>query len=248
MCIPRPKELIILRISLCGILLLYSFDEPLSSFSAHPTLDHLCVVTCLSQLIELNINKDKHSILLNYRDEARVESSRKCNIPSYAEYTGIDDTIVLWLQARLYLIKPDGNVISSIQLKNTQPLQQRIRIDPDKKRCIIACRNEITTYSLPSFDIEQSYRDTVNDSPWKCIDYYSKENLILALPEVYVSEGPVFYLLPSESDIESQIYREPQEKLCWGIIHPSGNTLLFCDDDGGIVLFRRIKKEFTWSV
>lgn len=224
------------------------FDQPLNSFSAHPILDHFCIVTCLDQLIELNINIDKHLILLNYRDEVKTESARKSSIPSYAEYTGMDDTIILWLQAQLYLIKPDGTIVSSVQLKNSQPLQQRIRIDVANRRCIVACRNEIISYSLPKFEIESSYRDTVNDSPWKSIDYLAKEKMILALPDVYVSEGPTFYLIPSEGEIDSQIYRNPPERLSRGLIHPSGKELLFCDDAGGMILFRRVSETFVWSV
>ena len=199
-------------------------------------------------MIELNINIDKHLILLNYRDEVKGESVRKSSIPSYAAYTGMDDMIILWLQTQLYLIKQDGTIVSSVQLKNSQPIQQRIQIDITKRKCIIACRNEIISYSLPSFEVESSYRDTINDSPWKSIDYLAKENMILAIPDVYVSEGPTFYLIPLEGEIDSQIYRKPQEKLSQGIIHPSGKELLFCDDSGGIVLFRRVSKNFVWSV
>ena len=222
----------------------------MNSFSTHPYLDNYCIVTCLDNLIELNINENQHSKLLDYHEEAKVDSSKKTSIISYAEYTGLDDTILLWLQTRLRLIRRNGTTISSIQLKNSQPLQQRIRIIPSEKRCIIAFRNEITVYSLPDFEVELTYRDTVNDSIWKVIDYCPQDQFIVALPEHYVSEGPVFYLIPLQGGMDNQIYREPQKKFCWCILHPSGNTVLFCDDDddGDIILFRREKKEFTWNV
>ena len=236
--------------------LIIRFDQPLNSFSAHPTLDHYCLATCADELIELYIAEKEQSMKFKYRSEVKSESTRKSNILSYAEYTNIDNTILFWVQSYLYLLKPKQPldteqplaVISSVQIKSSQPLQQRIRIDPGKQQCVIACRNEIFMYSLPSFEIKWSYRDTVNESPLKAIDYLPKDNMVLALPEIYVSEGPVFYLLPTEGNGESQIYRNPQEKLCWAIIHPLGNKLLFCDDDGEIVLFRREKEEFEWSV
>lgn len=252
----KPKEPHRFTYIYIDLYILYRFDQPLNSFSAHPTVDHLCIATCMDELIELYITEKEQSMRFKYRGDIKSDTNRKSSILSYAEYTNIDGTILFWVQSFLYLLKPKQpidyeqpvDVISSTQIKSSQPLQQRIRIDAMKKRCIIACRNEITMYSLPLFEVEWSYRDTVNDSPWKAIDYFSKDNLVLALPEVYVSEGPVFYLLPTEGKADSQIYRNPQEKLCWAIIHPRGNTLLFCDDDGEIVLFTREKEEFTWSV
>ena len=223
-----------------------SFDQALNSFAAHPREDALCIVTCLDKVILLNINKDSHEVLINYRDLAKTDSAKRMSIPSYAQYAGVDDLVLLWIPGTLLLVQ-QGKIIKSVPVKPCQPLQQRIFVDYANQKCIVACRNELLTLSLPDLEIQSSYRDSVNDSSWKSIDYLAREHLLLAIPETYVLEGPVFYLLPSEGELEVAIYREPKQHLVWGGIHPSGRSILFCNEQGEFLLFRR-KEECVWHV
>ena len=231
---------------LCAFFLKGSFDQALNSFAAHPREDGLCIVTCLDKVILLNINKDSHEVLINYRDLAKTDSAKRMSIPSYAQYAGVDDLVLLWIPGTLLLVQ-QGKIIKSVPVKPCQPLQQRIFVDYTNQKCIVACRNELLTLSLPDLEIQSSYRDSVNDSSWKSIDYLAREHLLLAIPETYVLEGPVFYLLPSEGELEVAIYREPKQHLVWGGIHPSGRSILFCNEQGELVLFRR-KEECVWHV
>ena len=201
----------------------------------------------MDEVIELDIKNDKHAVIYNYHEEMKTDSSRKMNSYSYAEYTTIDNIIVLWLQSKLLLIQ-SNQVIKWVSLKTSQPLQQRIRIDNEKRLCMVACRNEIFLFSLPDLVIENTHRDTINDIPFKSIDYLSKEDMILALPDTYKFGAPVFYLYPSKHKVDSQDCRDLQHSLYWGILHPSGNSIFFCDNEGGIIIFRKEMKDFIWSV
>ena len=181
------------------------FDQPLNSFSAHPEEDMLCLVTCLDKLIELNIQNDSPTNILNYRDRFRPENSKKSLLLSYAQYTGIDSTILLWVQGLL-------------------------------------------TLSLPSLKVLSYYRDPVNDSPWRCVEALSSQRLVMAMPDNYVLDGPVFYLMPPQNDVDVVIYREPKQRILWGILHPSGRSILFCTDRGELLVYRNDSRTLPWNV
>lgn len=223
------------------------FDKVLNSFSCHPTKERLCVVTCLDKLIELDISNDNHTIVMTYRDLVKQEPNKKESIYSYAQYIGIDDLILLWLNGTIFLVDRSGQVVRSIPIKLSQPLQQRIHIDLEQRICIVACRNDLLTLSLPELEVMSSYRDSVNDSPWRSLDYFAREHIILAIPENYVLDGPVFYLITSEGDLEVSICRDPKQRLDWGIVHPSGKSILFCSEHGELIVFKREEKGFQWQ-
>ena len=212
----------------------------------HPTEDRTCVVTCLDKLILLKLDPDSHEVLISYRELMKTDATKKVALPSYAQFAGVDDLILLWIPGHIYLIQPNKQIRASIAVKPSPPLRQRIVIDYAEHKCMVACRNELLTLSLPGLEVQSSYRDSVNDSSWKAIDYLPRDHLLLAIPETYVLEGPVFYLLPSEGELEVAIYREPKEHLVCGIFHPSGRSILLWSEQGELVLFR--KEQCTWHV
>lgn len=120
-----------------------------------------------------------------YRDLIKLEATKKGVIPSYAQYTDIDGLILLWLNGNIFLINDQGQVVRSVAMKQSQPLQHRIHIDTERRICIVACRNELYTLSLPDLEVISSYRDSVNDSPWRAIDYFHSCQVILAIPEEF---------------------------------------------------------------
>ena len=185
---------------------------------------------------------------MNYRELIKSETNKKGNIPSYAQYTDIDGLILLWLNGNIFLINDQGQVVRSTAMKQSQPTQQRIHIDTERHICIVACRNELYTLSLPDLEVVSSYRDSVNDSPWRAIDYFHSSQVVLAIPDNYVLDGPVFYLLTAEGDLEVSICRDPKQRLYWGEVHPSGRSILFCSEQGELVLFRLEEKGFQWHV
>lgn len=212
----------------------------------HPTEDRLCVVTCLDKLILLKLDPDSHEVLMCYRNLMKTDTAKKVTIPSYAQFTGVDNLILLWIPGHIYLIQPNKEIVASIAVKPSPPLRQRIVIDYTEHKCMVACRNELFTLALPSLEMQSSYRDPVNDPSWKAIDYLPRDHLLLAIPETYVVDGPVFYLLPSEGKLEGAIYREPKEHLVCGVFHPSGRSILLWSEQGELVLFR--KEQCTWHV
>lgn len=205
-------------------------------------------MTCLDRLIELNIKTDSHTLKMCYRDLIKLEATKKGVIPSYAQYTDIDGLILLWLNGNIFLINDQGQVVRSVAMKQSQPLQHRIHIDTERRICIVACRNELYTLSLPDLEVISSYRDSVNDSPWRAIDYFHSCQVILAIPENFVLDGPVFYLLTAEGELEVSICRDPKQRLFWGEVHPSGRSILFCSEQGELILFRLEEKGFQWHV
>ena len=224
------------------------FDQPLNSFSAHPEEDMLCLVTCLDKLIELNIQNDSPTNILNYRDRFRPENSKKSLLLSYAQYTGIDNTILLWVQGCLCLVSREGVVLKELQLKSSVPSQQRLSISPKERTCIIARRNELLTLALPSLKVLSYYRDPVNDSTWRWVAALSSQRLVMAMPDNYVLDGPVFYLMPPQNDVDVVIYREPKQRILWGILHPSGRSILFCTDRGELLVYRNDSRTLPWNV
>ena len=183
-----------------------------------------------------------------YRDLIKLEATKKGVIPSYAQYTDIDGLILLWLNGNIFLINDQGQVVRSVAMMQSQPLQHRIHIDTERRICIVACRNELYTLSLPDLEVISSYRDSVNDSPWRAIDYFHSCQVILAIPENFVLDGPVFYLLTAEGELEVSICRDPKQRLFWGEVHPSGRSILFCSEQGELILFRLEEKGFQWHV
>ena len=207
-----------------------------------------CIVTWLDRMIELYIKTDSHTHKMCYRDLIKLEATKKGVIPSYAQYTDIDGLILLWLNGNIFLINDQGQVVRSVAMKQSQPLQHRIHIDTERRICIVACRNELYTLSLPDLEVISSYRDSVNDSPWRAIDYFHSCQVILAIPENFVLDGPVFYLLTAEGELEVSICRDPKQRLFWGEVHPSGRSILFCSEQGELILFRLEEKGFQWHV
>lgn len=212
----------------------------------HPTEDRTCVVTCLDKLILLKLDPDSHEVLISYRELVKTDATKKGTIPSFALFAGVDGLILLWIPGHIYLIQPNKQILSSVAVKPSPPLRQRIVVDYAEHKCMVACRNELFTLSLPSLEVQSSYRDSVNDPSWKAIDYLPRDRLLLAVPEAYVLEGPVFYLLPLEGELEVAIYREPKEHLVCGAFHPSGRSILLWSEQGELVLFR--KEQRTWHV
>ena len=66
-----------------------------------------------------------------YRDLIKLEATKKGVIPSYAQYTDIDGLILLWLNGNIFLINDQGQVVRSVAMKQSQPLQHRIHIDTE---------------------------------------------------------------------------------------------------------------------
>ena len=93
-----------------------------------------------------------------------------------------------------------------------------------------------------------SYRDSVNDSPWKCVESLPSQKLVMAMPENYVLDGPVFYIMPPENGVDVVIYREPKQRMAWGLLHPSGNSILFCTDQRELLLYRNEDRTIHWNV
>ena len=208
----------------------------------------LCLVTCLDKLIEVDIQKDATRTLLNYRDRFRSDTTKRSSLPSYAQYTGFDDLILLCVHGYLCLVNQNGEIINQCQLKFTPTFQQRVCINREDHTCILACRSELLTISLPSMETISSYRDSVNNSPWKCVESVPSRKLIMAMPQDYVLEGPVFYIMPPENEVDVVIYREPKQQLAWGLLHPSGNSILFCTEQNQLLLYRNEDRTIHWNV
>ena len=208
----------------------------------------LCLVTCLDKLIEVDIQKDTTRTLLNYRDRFRSDTTRRTSLPSYAQYTGFDNLILLCVQGYLCLVNQSGEIINECLLKFSPLFQQRVCINREDRTCILARRSELLTISLPSMETISSYRDSVNDSPWKCVESLPSQKLVMAMPENYVLDGPVFYIMPPENGVDVVIYREPKQRMAWGLLHPSGNSILFCTDQRELLLYRNEDRTIHWNV
>ena len=208
----------------------------------------LCLVTCLDKLIEVDIQKDVTRTLLNYRDRFRSDTTRKASFPSYAQYTGFDDLILLCVQGYLCLVNQNGEILNERLLKFSPLFQQRICINREDRTCILARRSELLTISLPSMETISSYRDSVNDSPWKCVESLPSQKLVMAMPENYVLDGPVFFIMPPENNVDVVVYREPKQRMAWGLLHPSGNSILFCTDQRELLLYRNEDRTIHWNV
>lgn len=193
----------------------------------------------------VNINTDNHKQEIY---QHLNHSERKSNSTVYAQYTGVDDLILLWVNGCIYLLNSKLEKIAEHPLKLSPPMRQRIHIDTERKLCIVTCATKVVAFSLPDLKDVYEYRDPVNDSPWASVDYLPEENIILAIPDKYISEGPVFYLLLAYDKSNVFISRELKQRLFWGIVHPSGKSILFLNDKHELILFRREGDEFRWNV
>ena len=209
-------------------------------------VDELCLACSQDTLIEINIETDCKQKKIDYQHLNSAE--RKSKTAVYAQYTGVNNTILLWVKGYAHILDENGIPLIEYKIKPCPPGRQRTYIDIERKQFAITSQKELYVLSIIEKDEIRSYRDHVNESSWGSLSYFQEDELILAVPTNYVTEGPVFYILTGSGKLEVSIFREPRQILLWGIVHPSGRTILFSTEVGELIQFRRESDEFQWHV